>query len=332
MRRQFVDETVKRLDALPGVESAAATNFLPLTGFWGTVDFQLRGKPLALGDQPPEADNRVITPDYLRTMGIPVLRGRGFTWADRNGALKVLLINQTLAKHYFGWSDPVGQELNLGSADKPDWWQIVGVTGDVKAFGQDKPTHADIYRPFDQVPFPLVAFTVRTATDPEAMTKTAENAMWSVDPALPVFKAITMDFLTAQSLAVRRASSMLIGGFAALALVLACIGIYGVMAFSVSRRTREIGVRMALGARRSDVLRMVLGSGVRLALVGIAIGLAGALASSRVLRSLLFDVNAIDPLIFSLAAGVLGAMTILASYLPARRAASVEPMKALRTE
>jgi predicted permease len=331
-RRRFVAETEKRMNALPGVKSAAATNFLPLSGFWGTTNFLLRGQVLPKDVQAPEADNRVITPQYLGTMGIPVLHGRGITDADRAGGLQVALVNQTMAKEYFPDKDPVGEELNLGTADKPDWWQIVGVTGDVKAFGQDQPTHADIYRSFDQDPFPLVAFTIRTATDPEAMTKSAELAMWSVDPNLPVFKAITMDLLTAQTLAVRRASSVLIGSFAVLALLLACIGIYGVMAYAVSRRTREIGVRMALGAQRAQVLRMVLGSGFRLALIGIAIGLAGALATSRILGSLLFEVSAFNPAIFILAAAVLGTTAILASFVPARRAASIDPMQALRTE
>jgi predicted permease len=330
--RLFVEETVRRMNALPGVESAAATNYLPLSGFWGVTTFLLRGQAPPRGGQGPEADNRVITPEYLRTMGIPVLRGRGFTAADNASAQHVALINRTMANQFFKGKDAVGKELNLGTAEKPDWWQIVGVTSDVKAFGQDKPTHLDVYRPFDQLPYPLVAFTLRTAADPGALTKTAEQAMWSVDPELAVLKAVTMESLTAQSLAVRRTSSVLIGGFAALALLLACIGIYGLMAYAVSRRTREIGVRMALGARRADVLRMVLGSGLRLASVGIAIGLVGALASSRLLGSLLFDTSPINPLIFCLAAALLGATAILASFLPARRAASVDPMQALRTE
>jgi predicted permease len=330
--RLFVQETVRRMNALPGVESAAATNYLPLSGFWGVTNFLLRGQAPPRGGQGPEADNLVITPEYLRTMGIPVLRGRGFTTADNASSQHVAVVNQAMAKQVFKDRDPVGEQLNLGTPEQPDWWQIVGVAGDVKAFGQDKPTHLDVYRPFDQLPYPLIAFTLRTAADPGAMTKTAEQAMWSVDPELAVLKAVTMEALTAQSLAVRRTSSVLIGGFAMLALVLACIGIYGVMAYSVSRRTREIGVRMALGARRADVLRMVLGSGFRLALIGIAIGLAGALASSRLLGSLLFEVSAINPLIFSLAAALLAATAILASFLPARRAASVEPMQALRTE
>jgi putative ABC transport system permease protein len=331
-RRQFVEQVEKQLSALPGVKSVGATNFLPLSGFWGSTSFLLRGQAPPKAGQAPEADNRIVTPGYLPAMRLPLLRGRNFTDADRAGGLQVAMINQTMAKQFFRDKDPVGEELNLGSSDKADWWQIVGVTGDVKAFGQDQPTHADIYRPFAQLPFPLVAFTVRTETDPASMVKTAEQALWSVDPNLPVLKAIPMDVLASQTLAVRRASSALISAFAVLALVLACIGIYGVMAYAVAQRRQEIGVRMALGARRGHVLRMMMGLGVRLTLMGVVVGLALAFALTRLMASLLFEVSAINPLILSIAALVLVAVAMAASYVPARRAASIDPMRALRTE
>jgi predicted permease len=331
-RRVLVDEVTRRLNALPGVQSAGATNFLPLTGFWGTSTFLLRGQAPPKEGQGPEADNRVITPGYLHAMRIPLLRGRDFTTDDRAGSQQVAIINQTFASRFFKDKDPVGEELNLGAANKPDWWRIVGVVGDVKAFGQDQPTHADIYRPFDQVPFPIVAFTIRTATDPASMIKTTEQALWSTDPDLPVFKAIPMDLLADQSLAVRRASSLLVSAFAALALVLACIGIYGVMAYAVTQRTQEIGVRMALGAQRRDVLELIMGFGLRLTLLGVLIGLIGALISTRLLASLLFEVSAASPFAFLLPATLLVAVTVLAAYLPARRAASIDPMRALRAE
>ena len=329
---RFAEDVVRAMQAIPGVEAAGATNYEPLSGFWGTTNFLLRGQIPPKGGQGPEADDRVLTPDYLRTMGIPVLTGRGFTEADRAGSEPVAMINETLAEEYFKGRNPVGEELNLGTAEKPVWWRIVGVTGDVKSFGQDQPTHAEIYRPFDQNPYPLVGFNLRTATDPAAMVGEAERALWSVDAEMPVFKVIPVDALAAQSVAIRRASSVLIGGFAVLALVLACIGIYGVMAYAVTQRTQEIGVRMALGAQRGDVVRMVLGSGFRLALAGIAMGLAGALASSRLLESLLFEVRAMNPAIFALSAVVLAAMAMVAAYVPARRAAGVDPMRALRSE
>jgi predicted permease len=331
-RRVFVQEVVRRMNAMPGVKSAAATNYLPLIGFWGTTDFLLRGQAAPRDGKAPEADERAITPEYLRTMQIPLISGRTFTDADRADTAKVAMINQTLARRYFQDKNPIGEELNLGTANKPDWWRIVGVAGDVKAFGQDQPTHSDIYQPFDQRPYSIVAFTLRTEGDPAAMVKAAEETLWSVDHDLPVFKAIPMQALAAQTLALRRTSSVLIAGFALLALVLACIGIYGVMAYAVVQRTQEIGVRMALGARRADVLRMILGFGFRMTVAGVLIGLAGAFASTRLLASLLFEVSAMNPLIFSAAALVLLAVAILASYLPARRAASIDPMRALRTE
>ena len=328
----LVDEVVRRMGALPSVRSAAATNFLPLTGFWGTSNFLLRGQAQQKEGQAPEADNRVMTPGYLQTMGIPLLQGRAFTDTDRAGGAQVAMINQTFARQFFKGKDPVGEELNLGTENKPAWWQIVGVIGDVKSFGQDQPTHADIYRSFDQVPFPIIAFTLRTEADPAAMVKAAEQALWSVDPDIPVFRAIPMGALADQTLALRRASSVLISGFAVLALILACIGIYGVMAYAVTQRTQEIGVRMALGAQRSNVLGMVMGFGIRLTLVGVVIGLAGAFAASRLLTSLLFEMSAVNPLVFSLAALFLLAVAVLASYIPARRAASIDPMRALRAE
>lgn len=330
--RNFVSEVTRRLNALPGVTSAGATDFLPLSGFWGTTNFLLRGQAPPAPGQEPEADDRAFTPEYLRTMQIPLLRGRNFTADDRAGSQQVAMINQTFANHYFKGKDPIGEELNLGNAGKPDWWRIVGVVGDVKAFGQDQPTHDDIYRPFDQRPLSLVAFTIRTQTDPEAMTKAAERVLWSVDPELPVFKSISMTTLADQSRAVRRASSALVSVFAVLALVLACIGIYGVMAYAVRQRTQEIGVRMALGAQRTDVLRLILNSGLRLTLIGVAIGLIGAVIAAHLMTSLLFEISATSPLALSLPVVLLFAVTVLAAYLPARRAASIDPMQALRAE
>jgi predicted permease len=331
-RLAFVEEVEKRLSALPGVTSVGATNFLPLSGFWGTTGFLLRGQAPPRQGEPPQADNRIVTPGYLRTMAIPLLRGRNFTAADRAGGLQVAMINQTVANKYFAGKDPVGEQLNLGSADKPDWWQIVGVTGDVKAFGQDQPTHADIYRSFAQLPFPLIAFTLRTETDPAAMLKTAEQAMWSFDPNQPVLKAIPMGLLANQTLAVRRAISALFSAFAVLALVLACIGVYGIMAFSAAQRRREIGLRMALGAQRRDALWLMMGLGLRLTFAGVVLGLGAAFVLTRLMTSLLFEVNAMNPLIFAAAALALTAVSMAASYLPARRAASMQPMQALRTE
>jgi predicted permease len=331
-RRGFVNELVRRLNTLPGVKSAAAINFLPLSGFWGTTNFLLRGQaPPRTGDG-PEADNRIITPEYLHTMNIRLLRGRTFTEGDRAGGLQVAMINQTMAKQYFKDRDPIGEELNLGTTNKPEWWRIVGVTDDVKSFGQDQPTHADIYRPFDQIPFPIVAFTVRTETDPVSIVKSAEQTVWDVDPILPVLDPIPMDQLAKQTLGVRRASSVLISSFALLALILSCIGIYGVIAYTVTQRTREIGVRMALGAQRMDVVRMIMGSGILLTSAGVIIGLIGGAVASRFLVSLLYGIKPSDPLTLASVSLLLTAVALVASFIPARRAAKLDPAVALRHE
>ena len=330
--RAFIQEVVSKLNALPGVTSAAATNYLPLSGFWGTTPFLIRGQAQPKIGQVPLADNRVMTPDYLRTMNIPLLRGRDFTAADRAGQAQVAIINRTLAKQFFQDEDPVGQQLNLGTPAKPNWWRIVGVAADVKSFGQDQPTHLDIFKPFDQDPYSIVAFVLRTEIDPVALIPSAEHALWKVNANLPVFKAIPLDLLATQTLAVRRASSLLISAFAVLALVLACIGIYAVIAYSVVNRTHEIGVRMALGAERADVLRMILGFGMRMTLAGILIGLAATIACSRLLASLLFQVHAIDPPVFTLASVGLLIVALLACFVPARRATRIDPMQALRAE
>lgn len=265
-------------------------------------------------------------------MNIPLLRGRTFTDADHAGGLQVVLINQTLAKQCFKNRDPIGENLNLGTVSQPDWWLIVGVTGDVKSFGQDQATHAAIYRPYDQEPFPLVAFTLRTETDPSSMVQAAEQTLWSVDPDLPVLKAIPMDSFVNQTLGVRRASSALISSFAFFALVLGCIGIYGVVAYAVTQRTHEVGVRMALGAQRRDVLRMIMGFGIRLMCPGVLFGLLGAFVSSRFLASLLYQVTPSDPMTLFLVSLLLIAVTLLASFIPAYRAAKVDPTVALRYE
>ena len=329
-RNQFVEDAVNRIGALPGVKSAAVTNFLPLSGFWGTTPFLLAGEAPPKEGQAPEADNRIITSGYLQTMGIPLLRGRGFEEGDRAGSLQVAMINEKFATDYFAGRNPIGENVNLGTAAAPDWWRIVGVVGDVRAFGQDQPTHAGIYRPFAQIPFPLVAFTLRTEREPASLIRPVEEAIWSVDPNLPVLKAIPLTTLAQQTLAVRRASSTLISAFAVLALVLACIGIYGVMAYAAAQRTHEIGVRMALGAGRGDVLRMMMGMGARLTFLGMVIGMAGTFFCARFLTTLLFEVSPLQPAILFLSVAALTVVAAAATWFPARSASGLDPVEALR--
>jgi len=331
-RRAFVDGVVSRLQGLPGVQSVAATNFLPLTGFWNTTDFLIEGRALPKAGVKPSADDRLITPGYFATMGMTLLRGRGFADTDRSGSEKVAVINSTLAERYFSGQDPIGKALNLGSPEHPDQWRIVGLVSDVKAFGPDQPVHPDLYRPLSQLSFPLLAFAVRTTGDPSALLKSSEQAIWDIDKDQPMFDAFPVSKLAAQSVTVRRASAVLLTGFSALALILTAVGLYGITAYTVAQRTQEIGIRMALGAERGDVLRLILGQGTRLVLVGEVIGIAGALVLARLIPSLLYGVPANDPLVFVSVGTVLGVIALLACYLPARRAAKTDPMVALRYE
>jgi len=329
---EFVNNVIDRVKRLPGVESASATNYLPLTGFWGTTDFLIEGRPVPNSANRPTADNRIASSGYFSTMGISLLKGRDFTSADRAGSEPVAIINSTLAHHYFGNEDPLNKVLTLAEFDPSKKWRIVGVVSDIKAFGPEQATHADLYRPLAQVPYFLLGFVVRTSGDPAALLKPAQRAIWDVDKDQPVFDAFPMTLLTAQSLTLRRTSTIMLTGFAALALILAAVGLYGVIAYSVSQRSHEIGIRIALGAKHWDVLRLTLEGGMRLVLIGELVGLVATLLLMRLFSSLLVGVSASDPGMLALALVTLTAVALLASYIPARRAAKVDPMVALRYE
>ena len=330
--RTFAHAAMQQLGELPGAKSVAATNYLPLTGYWGIKTFTVTGRPRPLPGREPQADDRVVTPGYFSTMGIPLIAGRVLTDADREGTVKVAVINQTLARRFFPGEDPLGKQLDLGENDHPDLWQIVGVVGNVKSFGLEKETHADLYRPFDQAPFPLIAFVLRTEPAPESLANAFKRAIWSVDKDQPIFKLVTMEELARESVTLRRVSMILLVAFALLALALAALGIYGVISYSVAQRTHEIVIRMALGAGRPEVLRLIMHEGLQLALVGVAFGLAGAAALARLLASLLYGVRPGDLMTFGGATILLAVVALLATYIPARRATKVDPMVALRHE
>lgn len=331
-RLAFANDVVQRIQRLPGVEAAGATNFLPLSGFWGTSTVWAEGVPPPKPGEEPEADNRVATPDYFRAMGIRLVRGRTFTDRDTTDAPKVVIVNQALANRFWQNADPVGRRLNLGDTANPDWWEVVGVVGDVKSFGQEEVTHLDIYRPFAQAPFSLIAFTVRTRSNPSALFGPVRQQIWAVDGDLPTFRENTMEQLAAESTTLRRISLQLLGSFALLALVLAAVGTYGVMSYSVTQRLPEIGVRMALGAERPAIFSLVIGEVGRMALVGMAIGLLAAFALTRLASSQLVGITATDPVVYGLTSALLLVVALGAGYLPARRAARVDPMVVLRHE
>lgn len=332
-RRAFVHDVIARLESLPGAQSVGATNFLPLTGFWGSTTFTIEGQPAPAPGEEPAADDRVATENYFRAMAISLVRGREFTEADKDGAPKVVIINETLARRFFPNQDPVGKRLNLGEADKPDMWEIVGVVRDVKSFGLSEETHLDIYRPYDQLSSSLIAFTIRTASDPAGLAAAVREEVWSVDKDQPFFsKVLPMEQLASDSITLRRVSMLLLGAFATLAFILAVMGIYGVMSYSVTQRTQEIGIRMALGASRRDVFKLIIGHGMLLAAIGAGAGLLAAFAITRLMASLLFGVSATDPITFAAIPVVLAGVALAACAMPARRATKVDPMVALRYE
>jgi predicted permease len=331
-QRAFVRDVLQRMQILPGVQSVGATSTLPLTGFWGETNFFVEGQPIPKPGETFSADNRVVTPGYFPTMRIPLLAGRDFIEADRDGGRRVAIVDETLARQYLGESTPIGKRLNLGTPEKPEWWEVIGEVGNVKAFGLERPDLPTLYRPYEQLPVGLVAFTIQTAGDPAALLKSAEQTVWDVDKNQPVFQALPMSTLAAQSIALRRVSTLLLTGFAILALLLASVGIYGVTAYSVAQRTREIGTRMALGAEPTDILRLLLGQGARLALFGVIVGVLAGLLLTRFMASILFSVSASDPLTFAGVTILLTFIALGACYLPAHRATRLDPMAALRYE
>ena len=325
----FTDAVVQRLKSLPGVESAAATNFLPLSGFWGTATVYAEGQPLPKAGDEMSVDNRVATPDYFATMGIRLIRGRAFTERDSADAPRVVIVSQGLAKRLWPDADPLGRRIAL-NAVKPDWLEVVGVSNDLKAFGQEEDTHLDIFRPFAQAPFPLIAFVVKTASAPVTFLAPVRGEIWTVDRDLPTFRENTMEQLAGESTALRRISLQLLAAFALLALLLAAIGTYGVMTYAVSQRFQEIGIRMALGAESAAIMRLIIGEVGLITVTGIVIGLGAAWGVSRLASSLIVGVSASDPRVYATATLVLIVATLMAGYFPARRAGRIAPMAALR--
>ena len=328
---QFVDKALANIRGLSEVQSVDAINFLPLSGFWGTMTVLPEGQSLP-DNEWPEVDRRVVTPGYFSTMGTPILSGRPFDDHDREGAPPVAIINQTLAHRLFGAQNPVGKRINAGASAKPAWLEIVGVAADVKSFGLDKATHAEVYRPNAQSPSALIAFVVRTNAEPASAASAVQSSVWSIDPDQPFFKVISMERLAKESLGLRRTSMLLMAAFGALGLLLVSIGLYGVLSYWTSQRAHEIGIRMALGASRTDVLKLILKQGQLLFAVGAAIGLAGAIIAAKLSATLLYGISAIDPVVFVCGPLFLAVVATLACYLPARRATRLDPMRALRYE
>lgn len=322
---EFYRRVRESLEAIPGVERVGLASRLPLSGADHSNSFRLTEDP---PDQQRSAQDRAVTPGYFRALEIPV-RGREFTETDRADGAPVVIVNESFARQYFPGRDAVGQRFTPSRAGRVSR-EIVGVAGDARQSGPDVPVEPEFYLPHAQDPWPWLSVVIRTAGDPLALLRQVEEAVWSIDRNLPLTSVRTMDDLYSASVAPRRLGLALIGLFAVLAVVLAVIGAYGVMAYLVTERLPEVGIRMAVGATSGDVVRLVVGRGLRLAAIGIGIGLVGAAIAGRSLQGMLFEVRGQDPATLVAASAVLGAAVLLASFLPARRASRVDPVRALR--
>ena len=329
-RAQFLDRFFQQVDALPGVEASGAISFLPLSGLGAATSMQIVGKPIPPQGQEPVTDVRVITHGYLKTMGVPLLKGRLFNEQDASDAKGRVIINETMALRHWPGEDPIGKRVRIAWDSLED--EVIGVVGDVRHAGLDGEIRPMTYWPYARNPYGTMTVTVRTVADPNRVVTSIASLVRQLDPELVVANVKTMDEVVSESVAQRRLTMLLLTIFAGAALLLAAVGIYGVIAYSVTERTQEIGIRMALGAQRGAVLRMVIKQALLLAVTGIAVGGGGALLLTRLMEGLLFEVKPADPLTFGVVSGILAGIALLASYIPGRRATQVDPVIALRAE
>jgi putative ABC transport system permease protein len=327
----LAEQLLEKLKATPGVRSAALT--FPLFG-GNQNSFNVEGRPEPPPGQRPSTDVTRVTPDYFQTMGLRLLEGRKIESTDRADTPPICLIDETFAKTYWPGESAIGKRVKFGGLNdaEPPWMQIVGVVAHVKNYGVDQPSRVEIYLPFNQRPAGSPTIVVETAGDPASLTPGVREAVKSLDPDLPIFAVRTLTDVVASQMAPRRLAVALISVFSGVALLLAAIGIYGVMSYAVTLRTQEIGIRMALGAEREDISKMVLRFGARLSFIGVALGLVAAFGLARMMAGLLFQTSVADPPTFSIVPLLLMAVALVACYLPARRATRVDPLVALRNE
>jgi putative ABC transport system permease protein len=326
----FADALLERLKTLPGVQAAGLTHSMPLVGDY-VLGFNIEGRPAIAPSDLPNTNYYAVTPEYFRAMGIRLVRGRIFTTRDDAKAPRVAIINETLARQHFSNEDPIGKRINITNG--PDTWrEIIGIVGDIKQYGVDKPTSNQSYEPFAQVPFSSLNVVIRTSGPSPALFGAIRPTVYAVDKDQPIGAIRPLEEIMADSIARQRFAMTLLTVFSLVALVIAAVGIYGVMAYSVVQRTGEFGIRLALGAQQRDVLRLVLAQGGKLVGLGLLIGLVATLAASRAMGSMLFNTSAQDPLTLAAITLLLGAVALVACLLPASRATKVNPIEALRAE
>jgi putative ABC transport system permease protein len=333
LKAQRVEDVARRIEALPGVTSVFASNFVPLDAGGGSGHAIVDGRAFPAGEEPTILFT-AVTPHIYKTMGMTLLKGRDFTDSEGLGKTPVAVINETMAKKLWPGSDAVGRRFRLVERDPAEWFTVIGVGPDIRMFDMedDTPDFSVAYVPYRFSGFANIGVTIRVAGDPAGLAGAVRNAIRSSDPTLPIFNIRTMEDLRREGFWQFRLFGFMFGIFGAAALFLAGVGVYGVLSFSVSQRAQEMGVRIALGAKQSDVLRLVVWQGVTLAAMGVVLGLIGAFGITRVIRSLLYNVTPTDPISFGGVALFLAAIAVLASYVPARRATNVDPIIALRNE
>ena len=334
-RSAFYFQLIQKVSTLPGVRAAGAANVLPLEDDY-ILGFHIQGRPPDAPGEDRSTNYFAVSPDYFKAMGIPLLRGRLFTEHDTKGAPRVAIINEAMAKQYFPDEDPIGQHIHVTNGPVL-YREIVGVVGDVKQYGLDQETPVQTYEPYLQEPFSFMSLVVRTAGDPTSLSGAIRSEVLSIDSEQPVSSIKTLDQILSTSIAQQRFAMLLFGVFGAVALILAAVGVYGVMSYAVTQRTHEIGIRMALGAARRDVLRLVIGHGMMLTLIGIAFGLVAtfvltSFVLTSLMSSLLFGVSVTDLATFAIFSATLAAVALVACAVPARRALKVDPIVALRYE
>jgi putative ABC transport system permease protein len=331
-RLAFLERAMEQIRAVPGVVSVGATTKIPLAGGGSTQPFSVEGRPTGAIAEQPMAQTRYISPDYFRAIGIPLRQGRFFSDQDRDNSVPVIIISEAMARRFWPGENPIGKRLTPSFHVEQGAREIVGVVGDVKAGGLDSDSSTMMYLPFKQFPLPFMSFVVRTTPNPETLIQPVSKAIYSIDKEQALTDVQTLEQVLMASLSGRRFNMTLLLTFAGVALLLAAVGVYGVMNYTVTLRRRELGIRMALGAAKTDVLRLVLGQGLTLTLIGVGAGLISAYALTRLMASLLYGVTATDYLTFGSVSAMLIAVGLVASYVPAQRATKVNPTIALRAE